>query len=278
MALSSREQRRISNEASVQFRKKIKLEKSLRRKIDKFFRGQNGVIKVRLKNGEIYNAVEAVPELKEILNNHYRKTQATFVILVIKFLNKSLSRIVKGKKIEINDTILESTLRTQVVREVSNTTSKMSATTNGIIAKALIDLSRDNITDDNEKSKYVFDKLEAKRRGRANITAINETQKASEGAKSAASKEYNDMLEQSGNVVASTASGYLLIRMIKVWMDQFDKKVRPWHKDARFQEQNISDPFIVNGEQLMHPGDDSLGASSENTMGCRCDAITTFVI
>jgi hypothetical protein len=50
--------------------------------------------------------------------------------------------------------------------------------------------------------------------------------------------------------------------------------VRPAHAEAEAMYIDdpipIDDPFEVMGEQLMFPGDDSLGASLENIINCQC--------
>lgn len=56
----------------------------------------------------------------------------------------------------------------------------------------------------------------------------------------------------------------------KRWDAMGDDKMRDWHADADSQIVDIDEPFEVNGEHLMHPGDTSLGASLNNIINCRC--------
>lgn len=56
----------------------------------------------------------------------------------------------------------------------------------------------------------------------------------------------------------------------KRWVSQSDEKVRAAHLDANGQEVPIDEPFVVDGEELMYPGDTSLGASAGNVINCRC--------
>lgn len=60
--------------------------------------------------------------------------------------------------------------------------------------------------------------------------------------------------------------------MEKSWVTMGDSKVRPWHQKANWQTVPVNEPFTVNGEFLMYPGDSSLGASLDNISGCRCHA------
>lgn len=56
----------------------------------------------------------------------------------------------------------------------------------------------------------------------------------------------------------------------KEWGSAHDERVREDHLDADGQIVGINEPFNVGGEELMYPGDSSLGASAENTIQCRC--------
>lgn len=71
---------------------------------------------------------------------------------------------------------------------------------------------------------------------------------------------------------AATLEGWRQSEVIggKEWICACDKVSRDWHKDANGQQVPLDEPFIVNGEKLMHPGDSSLGASAKNVIHCRC--------
>lgn len=56
----------------------------------------------------------------------------------------------------------------------------------------------------------------------------------------------------------------------KIWVDTPDDRTRDAHVSAGGQKKPLSSPFIVDGEQLMFPGDTSMGGSSENVINCRC--------
>lgn len=61
----------------------------------------------------------------------------------------------------------------------------------------------------------------------------------------------------------------------KTWRSVGDSKTRPAHRAADGQTVPYDRPFIVDGEQLMFPGDSSLGAKIGNTINCRCVMILT---
>jgi Uncharacterized protein, homolog of phage Mu protein gp30 len=54
----------------------------------------------------------------------------------------------------------------------------------------------------------------------------------------------------------------------KRWMSVLDVNTRPWHREANGQEVELFEPFIVNGEEMMHVGDPT--ASPENLINCLC--------
>ncbi len=58
----------------------------------------------------------------------------------------------------------------------------------------------------------------------------------------------------------------------KLWITRRDDKVREIHREADGEQEFVTNPFTVNGELLMFPGDTSLGASPGNTINCRCNS------
>ena len=54
------------------------------------------------------------------------------------------------------------------------------------------------------------------------------------------------------------------------WDATLDAVTRPHHWDADGKTVPINEPFVIAGERLMFPGDDSLGATAKNLINCRC--------
>lgn len=96
---------------------------------------------------------------------------------------------------------------------------------------------------------------------------------------------FNDMTDGQAKRVAMTEVniGYNTARHeamddagieYKAWLSSHGPHVRPAHAEA--EQMYIDDPipldqpFEVGGEQLMFPGDDSLGASPDNIINCQC--------
>lgn len=58
----------------------------------------------------------------------------------------------------------------------------------------------------------------------------------------------------------------------KQWLTSGNANVRPFHLEADGQTVPLDEPFVVEGEQLMHPGD-SAGGSPGNVINCHCVSI-----
>ena len=61
----------------------------------------------------------------------------------------------------------------------------------------------------------------------------------------------------------------------KYWLATYDKRARDWHKEAgnKYNEDNaieIDEFFVVDGEDMLHPGDSEHGAGGHNLYNCRC--------
>lgn len=59
----------------------------------------------------------------------------------------------------------------------------------------------------------------------------------------------------------------------KIWVAVHDSRTREDHINADGQEKGEDQPFVVGGEELMYPGDSSLGASGWNLYNCRCSCV-----
>lgn len=59
-------------------------------------------------------------------------------------------------------------------------------------------------------------------------------------------------------------------KTMKRWLTMGDKRVRTTHKEVGGTSKPMGEPFYVGGSLLLYPRDFSLGASAEQTAGCRC--------
>ena len=93
---------------------------------------------------------------------------------------------------------------------------------------------------------------------RAARTAVTEAENA--GRQAAA-----DELEKKGVIIR------------KRWVATNDSRTRDEHLEADGQIVENNKPFVVGGEELMFPGDKSLGASGWNLYNCRCTRVSEII-
>jgi len=65
------------------------------------------------------------------------------------------------------------------------------------------------------------------------------------------------------------------LELVKTWISLLDSAVREAHLEVHGQEVDVNAPYTVGGQKLMQPLDTSLGATSDNTIGCRCVSISS---
>lgn len=73
------------------------------------------------------------------------------------------------------------------------------------------------------------------------------------------------------NFASFTAAETTGVRMTKEWFTMGDARVRDAHADAEGQTVPIDEPFVVDEEELMYPGDPA--GSAENVIECRCSML-----
>ena len=127
----------------------------------------------------------------------------------------------------------------------------------------------------NEKSKSRPESISATEtqavaeKAKANNTVQYTIYPSSSGAIETLPGESFNPLEDLEEEDRETLSGYT----VKYWVTMADNRVREAHIEAEGQVVFADEPFIVMGEELMEPGDTSLGASDANIINCRCTAV-----
>lgn len=81
-----------------------------------------------------------------------------------------------------------------------------------------------------------------------------------------------EVADDIGKVPAGELFAALAV-LTKTWVTMGDSKVRPAHQDANFQVVPRGEPFLVMGQNLMYPGDTSMGATMDNVARCRCSSV-----
>lgn len=82
-----------------------------------------------------------------------------------------------------------------------------------------------------------------------------------------------------GSQLAAKSTG---LPVVKRWLSYIDDRTRDGssgcdHISADGQERQLDQPYDISGEQLMFPGDVSMGASAGNVVNCRCTEIYEVV-
>jgi hypothetical protein len=109
-------------------------------------------------------------------------------------------------------------------------------------------------------------------RARYATIALTETQFIAERSKYIEAA----VISRNGDVDPSSINDGVVVGNLgvkKEWVTILDEVTRWAHAMADGQKQNMNDPFLVNSEYLMFPGDTSMGASLENLMNCRCSCL-----
>ena len=75
-----------------------------------------------------------------------------------------------------------------------------------------------------------------------------------------------------GSIEAARSTG---LTLQKNWLSTRDKRVREAHEDADGQPADLNGYFIVDGEELMYPGD--IEGSPANVISCRCSITYTEI-
>lgn len=217
-------------------------------------------------------------ELRTLLFNHYDLVYDDFA------LDVNFSDIPR----EILETGLFSELLARNKNKFSTETSVRQAgfineTNNKEISKAFIDSvtalaivlreSGTQLNFNNESQRKFISETSSdmfleRAKNRINTIAITETQQPAETAKLNTAQSIALVAAQQDN-----EEGVVELPMtLKEWNTILDNRTRPAHAVADGQVVAVNTPFIVASEQLMAPGDTSMGASVGNVANCRCSA------
>lgn len=210
------------------------------------------------------------PAWNTIIDNHYRRAQKAFTG-VATGEKKQRSEEDKDNKKEL----LALALLTWRDQNVPKHAEWLTTTTQFNMAEA-IRLAREEFAADGktptnkELALAAVAILRKKFSSRLGSIAMSETQVASESTKFTDAEVESDLLPKilGGGLVVTTT--------IKTWMTMGDSKVRKIHAAINGQIQQLTQPYIVNNEFLMYPGDSSMGASADNTANCRCFSEFSF--
>lgn len=249
---------------------KLRLESRLLKPLRAF---DNRIVQEFVKNlsrtGVIFDATELNDDLAGILAEHYFLTESAF---------SSRIRDAAPADIDFPDDIddqIAAALASFFAARSSNQANRINQTTNDDMRVALDKAAQESINAQQEGRIMTQDgvamiaaaTLGSRLRAREPAIVTFETQAAAESVKLT---EAQILLGESPTVVAGSARKS---NVKKQWVTVSDSLVRQAHRDADFTKADINDPFTVGGQQLMYPGDTSLGATLDNVINCRCSSV-----
>ena len=252
--------------AEQDYRLKLRLERSLAKTMVRHFNGLTRDAKKHyIKSGQtLFLSANWLSVFVGSLNRHYNKVANVF------------KKRLELRGIELTQDEVQR-LETAIKRDASNRAFYAST---AIINHLQEGLGQSFITAKNQaiaSDKPFTDKkiasiassdFKRKTRYRAVSTIpITETQNAAERTKRDVFTTHH-----TADTKSKIGIGRAIFQATKSWHTVGDSKVREEHADANLQIKPLNNPFDVGGEQLMQPGDTSLGASPGNTINCRCSA------
>lgn len=263
---------------------KILLEKSLKIKMRKFFKQLNSDVGIIWSNsGALPDFEFYESDLSAILREHYRRVGNIFS----EKIRNDIFNKYHLEDLELKQSIADELSVEDIEEEESRIEAAVLAALLGYIALHSVEQARFILNTTNGEYNKLLDKIisnsaeqgltltreqvsqelqtgfDEKIEGRVDSISLTETQNMAERSKlTEALVLIGSALLVGGALVGET--------ILKTWHAILDDRVRDHHADASGQTVMVTDAFIVKGEQLMHPGDTSLGASADNVINCRC--------
>ena len=263
MPLSKEQFNKLAKQAANDYARKLKLESPLNKELNSFF---NDLTKsyedYYTKHGAAMGLNEYQKELESILNDHHIKTASTFSSNLRNIAGNPNNNDVMQRKLDAN-------IRGYAAQRAHLMSHNIIDTTRGnietVTRKAEVDAAlAEKPLSNAEIANIATNNLNSKLINRAPIISTTETQV---GAETGKSLEYETMVDMDSEIDGDPVKE---MAQKKVWITMLDDHTRAAHAEADAQEVDIDEPFEVDGEELMMPGDDSLGASEENLINCRC--------
>lgn len=259
---------------------KLKLEKPFRKEIKSIFSMMANDFKTNVAFASMPLGMATFEsyrsDWKSILNRHYLRVQNAFKNMVVK---EQEIKQDDDDDMAIEEDILGAMLLWRQMQS-EQAASRIMDTNEKNMRESLLaaqeQLSEeDKPIDSRSIAALSVVLLRRKFKKRVNIIAEYETQRAAEKAKITEAQVLSGTYPGGRRRTVKAA--------FKTWRTMRDDRVRPspfyksppWvsHRKAEGQRKRVDEPFIVSGERLMFPGDESLGATFPNLVRCRCVAI-----
>ena len=258
---------------------KLALEKTFSRELVLYFNEiRKDVVSFYTATGLLINADIYQSKTEMLLERHYKRVIRNFINEGKYSYRKSLEAkgIEYKQEQEDEDEKIKATSVLIALAFVENIVQRR--------ALQLIETTNDNIKDTSAKATKkakesgakIHDEmnkgLDRSFKGRQSMIATTETQFMAERAKNIEAS----VISRNGDVDPSSINDGIVVgnpNVKKEWAAILDEKTRLSHASADGQIQGLNEPYIVNGEYLMYPGDTSMGASLGNIINCRCSSL-----
>jgi hypothetical protein len=249
--------RNDKREAAIQLRKKLLFESKLYTKLRKLLKSQSKeIVETFYQTGVVPNASFYGSELEQLLLKHHRDVSEWYGARQLRQVRRAI-KAGNNSGIDTQNAIISAAILLMIRRSVSDDLEYIANDTNTEIETLLR-----QITD--KKTTLAILSSRAVTRAKRHATNIN--QRNVERTKQVIS-------DRIPAAISLSAAVTVLIRQKKIWVSIIDKVTRSWHVSANGQTVDTDKPFEVNGEQLMFPGDFSLGATAKNLEHCRCTSV-----
>lgn len=269
MATAEQETARANQDFAV----KMKLERTFRPEVRSIFnRMLKSFAAIVARTGLAPSATTFRPEWEGAIRKQFDRTQKTFTGTVIELNGKSLDKIAI-KQEEEDESVFPFALLAWADKNAPKDADQITRTNqknyDDSLSQARTILQQEEEAFGNRDLALAASAiLKRKLNGRTEAITSFETQSSAEATKLIEAEVVSGI----GPSVLGPP-GFILVTTLKVWRTIGDKLVRDIHKAVNGQIKKITEPFIVNGQQLMNPGDTSRGATAENVINCRCSAI-----
>lgn len=247
---------------------KMKLEVPFARDMRGFFRDiRRDFEAIYIAAGTNIMARDYRPDLVAILRKHYRKVARSFGSQFRRQIDKAFQiDFTKQNEGEQTDEAIRQLINRRANQQADlilrTTQSEYDAALAAGVGAALV---AGTLRDRAGTARAVTSSLVARQTARADAIATTEVNAVAERSKQIEVRVIMD----SGATVGTLP---LQNNMVKIWNTVLDERTRINHVLADGQIKELSDPFNVGGQFLMHPGDGSLGATADNLIHCRCSS------
>jgi hypothetical protein len=265
MLITKQQFNKLAKQAMDNYARKIKFEKPFGKEINSFFDGLvTDFNDYYVKHGAAIGLNSYQKDLENILKDHHVDVASSFSNNLRNIIGKPSNDVAMQRKLDANIKGFAAQRSHLMSHEIIDTTrdNMELSIRNAQIASSLAETELSN----KEIANLATNTLKEKLINRAPNITTTETQAAAETGKSL---EFETMVDTDSEI-----DGEPVKEMVqkKVWITVLDSFTRDDHAEADAQEVGIDEPFEVGGDQMMTPGDDSLGAGPDQLCNCRCSS------